>query len=225
MNALVAQVLPLALGAAVSPTVFTAFMLVLAGKHARGRSLALLAGAALPLLAVGVLCAVVFARAPSDGHDAARSTASALIDALAGAALLGLAARQLLTGRGAGSGSKRRAGEAESGDATRAGRFFGLGIALMVTNVTTLVLFIPASKDIGRADVGTLVQAVAFALLLAVALAPLLVPETIYLIAPARAERLLQPVGDFARAHQRSIGIGVLVVFGVYLLVKGVVRL
>ena len=98
MGSLLAVVIPLALGAAVSPTLFALEVLVLTGKHhpvARGWAVA--GGAGAVLLAFGLLGVTVL-RTIETGHHH-RSLTGAVIDLGAAAALVLLAARSLQKAR------------------------------------------------------------------------------------------------------------------------------
>jgi hypothetical protein len=115
-----------------------------------------------------------------------------------------------------------------STDATHAGHLaaaFGLGLVAMASNVTTIVLFLPAVRDIARADVTTLDAAVALLVLLTVTLLPALLPVLAVSLGGAAGRRLLDRVGAFTQAHHETIAAVVSFAFAVYLGLSGLRRL
>src|SRR5438105_560231 len=89
MGPLLGEVLPLALGAAISPVLFLLQLSTLSGQRPLARGSALAAGAAIPLLAIGALGVALGVGNALSGHP----TVKAGIDIALGAVLLGLAAR------------------------------------------------------------------------------------------------------------------------------------
>jgi Sap, sulfolipid-1-addressing protein len=97
-GSLLAIVVPLALGAAISPTLFALEVLVLSGRrHPVARAWALAGGAAATLIAFSVLGLTLLKNLHSGRHN--RSPADASIDLVAGALLTLLAARALRPGK------------------------------------------------------------------------------------------------------------------------------
>jgi integral membrane sensor domain MASE1 len=92
MGNLLAAVLPLAVGAAVSPTLLALQLIVLSSPTSRlARAWALVAGSALVLAAFSLLCATALARVrPSHGH---KSVTDAVVLIASGVLLAGLAIR------------------------------------------------------------------------------------------------------------------------------------
>ncbi|MFI6853712.1 GAP family protein [Streptomyces sp. NPDC050416] len=109
---------------------------------------------------------------------------------------------------------------------TRPGACALLGAGLMAVNFSSLALFVPAVKEIAlAASVSTTDQAVVLAITVVLALLPVLVPLVLYLMVPAQAQSVLTPLLTAAKRHSRAIGVVICLVFGVYLTVKGAVRL
>lgn len=223
MAELLASILPLALGAAVSPTVAALVIAVLArGEDAVRRGVALTLGAAIPLVVIAlVVLLTLHASVAADGASKHRATGG-VVDLVAAAALgyLGLRALQPTS-----TPQEQQAARAERAPGGP-GRYVALGAGVMLVNFSTLALFVPAVKDIGRADdVALAGELAAFLLLLAVVLVPAWVPVALRAAFPARAERLLQPLGGWMHDHRRALGGGVSAVFAVYLFVRGVLVL
>src|ERR1700730_152382 len=134
MGALLASVLPLAIGAAISPTLLALQLLVLTGANKpRARAWALTIGAGLVLAAFSVLGLTVLNHLHPAKH-VLRSLRDAVIMFAAGGLMAVLAARSLL----------RRPTPAEQQKARTAGRldnaptfwFVGAGAGGMVVNVS-----------------------------------------------------------------------------------------
>jgi len=219
MAALLASVLPLAVGAAISPTLLALQLLVLTGAtKPRARAWALAAGAALVLAAFSILGLTVLNRLHPDRHGHA-SLRDAVIMFLAAGLLAALAVRSLL----------ERPTAAEQHTQHTAGRleraptpwFVGVGALGMVVNFSTLVLFLPALREITRSQTDLVVRSVTFAILFLVTLLPVLAPVVLVTVLGSRADRGLAATRGFVTRNSRRIGIGIEAVFAVYLVLKG----
>jgi hypothetical protein len=220
MVALLASVLPLALGAAVSPTLLALQLLVLTGKTAPlARAWALAGGASVVLAAFSVLGLTVLnhLHPATHGHHTLRG---AVIMFLAGGLMAVLAVRSLLT----------RPTPAEQQHSRTAGRlesaptfwFVGVGALGMVVNFSTLVLFLPALHEITRSPVGLEGRSVAFVVLFVITLLPVLAPVVLVSVLGHRVEPALDTVHAFVTRHSRQIGVIIEIVFAVYLVIRGV---
>lgn len=219
MADLLATILPLALGAAVSPTVAALVVAVLArGEDAVRRGVALTVGAAIPLVVVAVVALLTLhASGVADGGSGHRTTGG-VVDLVAAAALAYLALRALQPTRTAQEHQAARVRHASGSPA----RYAGLGAGVMLVNFSTLALFVPAVKDIGRADdVSVAGEIAALVLLLVIVLIPAWVPVALRAAFPDRAQRLLTPLGRWMTEHQRALGGWVSAAFTVYLFVRG----
>jgi Sap, sulfolipid-1-addressing protein len=223
MAALLVSVLPLAVGAAISPTLLALQLLVLTGStKPLARAWALTAGAALALGAFSVLGLTVLNHLhPAEhGHHSLRG---AVIMLVAAAAMAALAARSLL----------RRPTPAEQQKTRTTGRlddaptywFVGVGAIGMTLNFSTLVLFLPALHEITRSSVALAGKGIAFAVLFVVTLSPVLIPVGLVTVSAGRAEPVLDATHAFVARHSRQIGIIVEVVFAGYLVWKGLAEL
>lgn len=222
MGRTLAEVLPLALGAAVSPLLLTATLLVLSGRDrplARGFAVAL--GAALPLAALGAIGLIAFRHTVQPDGGGSHSEASAWIDLGLGLLLLVLAAVELRRRPAEKPDAEKPAPQSQSG----LWRSALLGLGMMLTNFTTAILYIDAVKEIARSGIEASEQLIVLAAVLAVTLIPVLVPVLAYAIAPGAASRVLGRLGDWVEGHRRAISIALLLGFGLYLTLKGVAEL
>lgn len=209
MGELLAQVIPLALGAAISPVVLLLMVATLTGERSVARGVAVAVGAAVPLVVLG---AVVLAAGAAVSLDASPTLARDL-DFVFGAVLLALGARALLRG----PSPVKTKSHAPTGPR----RSLVLGAAAMSTNVTTLALYVPAMKLISESDVDFANKALATALVLVITLATVLMPLAILALAPRASARLLGALGNWMQSHHRAITVAVCFGFGIFLLIRG----
>lgn len=219
MTALLLSVLPLALGAAISPVLFGIEVLALtSGKNVRARGWMVAAGATATLGAFSLIGLVI---GSSLSHHQDHATLDAAIDLTAAVLLAALALRQLTRHRA--PNSKKTVAERLEGASTKA--FFVAGIIGMITNFSTLVLFLPAFREITRSHAGLAAQGVALAMLLAITLLPVLAPAGVVTIAGDRAKPTLDAMNGFMTRHTKAITVGIEVVFVIVLVAKGLSKL
>jgi hypothetical protein len=214
------QVLPLALGAAVSPVILLLQMVTLTSGRARlARGWAVAAGAAVALAAWGLAGWVLINRLPTprSGPD---PTAAAVDLALA-LVLVALGLRSL-TQRHDPPPAPR---PSSSDDTPHLATGFALGLVAMATNVTTVVLFLPAVRDVARADLGAAQSALVLGVVMVVVLSPAWVPVLAVTLGGAAGRRLLDRVGEFTSAHHATIAAVVSFGFAAYLGWNGLRRL
>ena len=103
------------------------------------------------------------------------------------------------------------------------GRAALFGTFLTVTNFSSLPLYISGLKEIVTANIGTARSVAVLALFVTLIEVALLVPIVSYALAPRRAGVVLSTVLRWIEKNNRTICILVFFVFGVFLLVKGIV--
>ena len=220
MGSLLVAVLPLALGAAVSPTLLTLQLLVLTGTtHRLARAWALTLGSALVLGVFSFLCvtALQHLRPP---HAAHKSLSDAVVLLASGALLALLALRsQLRRPTVAEQQAKRSAGRLTTAST---GWFVGVGAVGMMVNFTTLLLVLPAVHEITHSTAATSAKLVVFVLMFLIVLLPVLAPVLLVTVLGSGADRALDATHRWIAAHSRTIGIVIEVVFAAYLIVKGI---
>jgi len=212
------HILPFALGAAVSPALLGASLELLVKFGARGVRMLLLylLGAAVVVTAVVALALVLPQRAPSN----ASRVLSDVVDVALGALLLVIAA--VLVFRRSAKGP-RRPGFAERLSSSRAvgAGVLALGVFMMVTNFSTLVLLLAGSHELSPAGVDPLTRSIGYAVLAVGALLPILLPLGWVLARPAGAMRELSRIDAAIGRHGRMLGILVSLVTALYLLARG----
>jgi threonine/homoserine/homoserine lactone efflux protein len=213
MGTLLSQVIPLALGAAISPVLFLLTLTTLTGARPLVRGIAVTAGAAVPLVVIGA-----FAFAIAGSLHASHAT-KATIDLAFGVLLVLVGIRALVEAPAAPKPAeepKRPSGPARS---------FALGFGAMVTNVTTLALYLPAMKLIATSHVSDADRALAHVIVGVITLAPAVVPVALVAVAPRSSRRILGAVSRFMSEHRRALPVVLGFGFGAWLIVKGVAAL
>jgi hypothetical protein len=219
VSALLLSVLPLAVGAAISPTLLALQLLVLTGSTKPvARAWALAAGSALVLALFALLGLTLLNHLhPAEHHH--RSLRGAVIMFIAAGLLAALAIRTL----------RHRPLPADEHTSRTAGRletaptywFVGVGAVGMVLNFSTLILFLPALHEITRSTATLAARTVVFAVLFVVTLAPVLAPVSLVAVLGDRAAPALAATHTFVTRHSRQIGIAIELVFATYLTVRG----
>jgi hypothetical protein len=219
MAHLLLTLLPLALGAAVSPTLLMVEVFALSAKTAPvAKGWMVAAGSALALAAYTALGLGVGAAA---SHRGSHHAVDAVVDTVAAGLLGWLLAHQL---------AQRRRESAKPSlidrlDSASQRAYFAAGFVMMVSNFSTLILFLPALRLITRAPVTSLDQLVAVAFLLLVALAPVLVPVSLVTMLGRRAQPGLATLNRAVTDHSLAITMTLEAVFFAYFVIKAVLEI
>lgn len=221
IGAMLLHVLPLAAGAAVSPALLAASLEILLafGKRGRGMLLLYLLGAAIVVAVVIAVSALL----PSRPVTQAPSVLSDIVDVVLGALLLALAVVLLVR-----RPKPKPAGAAPRGGVQRllASKWaglgvLGLGLLMMVTNVSTLVMVLAGAHAVNSGPHDVLGRVIGDVLLGLGAVLPILLPLVWVLISPTAATRSLGRFGALLGRHSRVIGVVVSAIVGAYLLLRG----
>jgi hypothetical protein len=103
---------------------------------------------------------------------------------------------------------------------------FGIGIYTMITNVTSLLPFILAAKDIGRLGYGPAVELLIFAVLLVFPMVPTIVPIALFVaMGPARAKKITDVVTAALKRYAVPAGVAVALAVAVWMLARGAITL
>jgi Sap, sulfolipid-1-addressing protein len=217
VGSLLASLLPLALGAAISPLLLMAEVLALSSSDRPKRKAWLLViGCGATLLAFEVALLLV------GSHVSATHAPHPLEDVVVGVAAAALFAWLFLS-----AWAKRHQAPSGPGFIDRVGTarplaFLGLGVLLMVTNASTLILVFPAVRLIIHAHVSAVDQVVALGILTCFGLAPVLLPATLVSVLGRRGEALTSSLNRFVTAHATQLTMGLEAVFFAYFLIKAI---
>lgn len=211
MSRLIPSVILAGLAAAVSPVAVMVLLAVMMKEKARRNSLLFLLGYTLILIALGVVGVYVL----KAGGSGTKSKVDGYVDIALGALCF---AAMLLSLRP----KKKQAKPATGGKDLKASRAFLLGIIAMLTNVSTIVCYLSGAHEISKAEPGLGEGLLALALLIVVTLITVLIPIGIYFIFPTRSDKVLSTFNAWLSRHSKVIGASVLLIFGAYLLIKGI---
>jgi Sap, sulfolipid-1-addressing protein len=217
-RSLFAQVLPLAVGAALSPALLGLQVLNISRPRAPlSWAWSVAFGVALLLVAATVV-ALVF-HLGTGGHKASPEL-KGVVKLVGAAALFGVAVYELVWDKGTPPKSRAPAEEDSAGSGVH-WSMVGVGAGLVLPN---LALYFPAAHEIAASDEGTVGRVVAFVLLFAIAMLPAAVPPLALILLGDRVKAPLQALNDYVIAHRRGATAAACLVFGLVLLVSGVVQ-
>lgn len=212
---LVLQILPLALGAAISPTVLMVQILVLAsGPKGLARAWALAIGLTAALLVLGFVGFRLMSLLP-DVNLGRPSVEMWVVALIAGVVLLLVAWREYRTPQ-----------KPEVNDST-ASRFADMSPWLLVpvgffwqfTEINTLALYLPALHLITSSAAPDITQLIAVVVLVAITSVTWIVPPLAVALRGDAARRRLEALHRWLRTHDHDITIWTCLVFGVGLLI------
>jgi threonine/homoserine/homoserine lactone efflux protein len=220
MGAVIGEVLPLAIGVAVSPIPIIAAILMLLSPKAKGTSIGFLLG-----WIVGILVAVtVFTLLSSvlpDGNSDESKPVHGVIQIVLGAALLFLALRQWRSRPKHGMNAVLPKWMSAI-DTMTAGRGFGLGFLLAAVNPKNLLLGAGAGVTIGSAALPVGSIAVVIAVFTVIAAASVAIPVIAYLVASERMAGPLESLRGWLVQNNATVMAVLLLVIGFVLIGKGI---
>jgi threonine/homoserine/homoserine lactone efflux protein len=220
MGAVIGDLLPLAIGIAISPIPIIAVILMLLSRRATATSTGFLLGWVVGIVLVTV---VVLALVGQAGNTAGGepSTLSSVLKLVLGAGLILLAVRQW-QGRpkeGETAAMPKWMGAIES---FSFGRALALGFALSAINPKNLLLCLAAGTTIGAAHLPTGQVVVATVVFTLLAASTVLVPVLGYLAARDRMAAPLDRLRAWLTQNNAAVMAVLLVVIGTVLLGKGI---
>lgn len=214
---LLLKVIPLAIGSTASPVILGITLTLLARKdYPKKRAFAYLAGAVL----VVVILAAVGSAIGSGTMTISKSTsqASAPLDIFVGFLLIAFGIKSALEKPPHKTSNLPVDGTVSS---ARLARWFLIGFFLNITNFDAVLLNITATKEIFQAGIlladAVLLTAVCDTLFLL----PIILPISVYLIAPDAAEKVLSPIAAASEKYGKYLVMIILLAFGIYLLWRG----
>ena len=214
------QVLPLALGAAVSPTVLMIELLILSGARSpKARAWAFVLGVVVVLLAAVLLFLTVLSQAP-DANGGSPAASWRVVDGVAAALLAALGVRNLTPKKTPGEKHESRVA---SKLATAGLPFYlGIGSVTMLTNFSTLILLAPACHEITKSTEPVEVKAIATLVLVVIVLIPLVAPVLSMTLLGHRSDAVLASLNRAVSTHSRQINAGICFVLAALLAWKAI---
>lgn len=222
MGEVIGEILPTALGVAISPVPIIAVILMLLAPRARSASIAFFAGW---VVGVAVVLAIMIALVgPSGGEADDPSTLAAVLKLILGAAALFLAAHQWRTRPRQGTDPQLPAWM-KAVDTMTSGRAAGLGILLSAVNPKNLTLCLAGGATIGGAGLSLGQNLVAGAVFVVLASLSIGAPVIGYLIVSDRLRAPLEELRGWLTLHNAAVMTVLLLVIGVALVGKGIAGL
>jgi threonine/homoserine/homoserine lactone efflux protein len=218
----IGEILPLAVGIAISPVPIIAAILMLLSPKAKGASVGFLLGWITGIVVAIVVFTLLSSVLPAQ-DESGSSPVRGVIKIILGALLLFLALRQW-RGRPAEGEQATMPKWMSAIDSMTAGKALGLGFLLSAVNPKNLLMAISAGLIIGGAGLAVGQTVVVIVMFVLLAASTVLIPVVAYLIA---SERLAGPL-DRLRAwlvnNNATIMAVLLLVIGVAVIGKGIGR-
>lgn len=220
MNGVIGDILPLALGIAISPIPIIAAILMLLSPKAKGTSVGFLLGWVAGIVVAVVLFTLLASVIPQNDSGASKPVAG-VIKLVLGVLLLLLALRQWR--------SRPKAGEEpalpkwmSAIDTMNAGKGAGLGFLLSAVNPKNLLMAVAAGTTIGSAALSGGEQAVAIAVFVVIAACSVAIPVIAYLVASKRMAGPLESLRKWLVHNNATVMAVLLLVIGVVVIGKGI---
>lgn len=219
MGGVIGELLPLALGVAISPIPIIAVILMLITPRARSNGLAFLVGWVGAVAIVATFAAVILGAADSAaGSDS--STASSIVRVVLGALLLVLALRNVRHRPAPGETAAMPKWMSALDQFTPV-RSLGMAAVLGGVNPKNLVLHIAAGTAIAAAGLSTPQEAVSLVVYVVVASTSIIAPIVVYFALGEKAAGILGGWKDWLTTHNSAVMAVVFLLIGVMVLGKG----
>jgi threonine/homoserine/homoserine lactone efflux protein len=221
MNETLGQLLPLAVGVAISPVPIIAAILMLLGPRAGGTSIGFLVGWMVGIAVATTVFAVIAATAGLDDDSGGPSAAASWTKIVLGALLLLVAIRQWR--------QRPRPGQEASLpkwmaalDSFTTVKAAGLATVLAAVNPKNLLLCAAAGTAIGGAGLAGADAVIAVLVFLVIASSTVAVPVIGFLVARDRLRQPLDELRAWLEEHNAAVMSVLLLVIGVTLVGKGI---
>ncbi len=216
MGSAIGQVLPLAIGVAISPVPVIALILMLFSKSAKKNSLTFAFGWILGLTLVGAIVLALGLESDSGGE----SDTMAAVKVVIGLLLIGLAGKQWTTRPKPGE-EPTLPGWMAAIDSFSPGKSFGVGVLLSAVNPKNLGLTIAAAATIGSAGLDTTEGYITLMVYVLIASITIIVPVATYLILGDRADKPLTEAKEWLLANNNTVMFVLFLVLGFKVLGDG----
>jgi len=220
MGGMIGDVLPSALGVAISPVPIIAVILMLLAPHARAASVAYLFGWVVGITAVVVVVTLVVDPVDSSEPDDP-SNFSAVLQLVLGVLFLLLAARSWRNRPRAGAEPAMPSWMGAIASITPL-KAFGLGLLLSAVNPKNLALGIAGGSAIGSDADDVTTAVVGVVVFVVIASSSIAVPVIGYLVAEQRMRGPLDELRQWLGIHNSAVMSVLLLVLGVDIIGKGI---
>lgn len=220
MNVVIGDILPSAIGIAISPIPIIAAILMLLSPRARGASVGFLLGWIVGIVVALVVFTLLSSVIPANDPNASKPIA-AWIKIVLGVLLLLLAVQQWRKRPKKGANASLPAWM-KAIDGMNAGKGFGLGFLLAAVNPKNLLMAVAGGLVIGSAALTIGETVIVSAIFVVIAASTVLVPVVAYLIASKAMAAPLDRLRGWLVEHNAAIMATLLLVIGVVLIGKGI---
>jgi hypothetical protein len=223
MGSVIGDILPTALGVAISPLPIIAVILMLLAPHAKAASVAFLGGWVVGIAVLVTVVALVVD--PVDDSSAASpSTLSSWVKILLGVAAMLLGVQQF-RGRPKPGAEPEMPKWMSAIDTVTATKALGLGALLSAVNPKNLTLCLAGGVSIGAGGLSGGQTAVAIAVFVVIGSCSIGVPVIGYVVAESRMRPALQELREWLTTHNAALMSVLLLVIGVAIVGKGLAGL
>ena len=220
MTGVIGDILPLAVGVAISPIPIIAAILMLLSPKAGGASVGFLLGWVVGIVVAVTVFSLLGAVIPEQDPDASKPVAGT-IKIIIGVLLLLLAVQQWRSRPKPGEEPKMPKWMSAI-DGMNAGRGFGLGFLLAAVNPKNLLLGAAAGVSIGTGGLAVGEAALAITVFTLIAAATVAIPVIAYLVASARMAGPLESLRGWLVHNNATVMAVLLLVIGVAVIGKGI---
>ena len=220
MNEVIGQILPLALGVAISAISIIAAILMLLSPRARATSVGFLAGWVLGIAVAVTVFTLLSSLLPGPDSDASKPV-QGIIKIVLGLLLIAVGAKQW-QGRPRGEAAPAMPKWMSAIDTLTAVKSFGLGFLLSAVNPKNLIMAIGAGVIIGGGALDTSADIITIVVFTVIAASTVAIPVVAYLAAADRMSAPLEALHQWL-LHENAVVMAVLLaVIGVVMIGKGV---
>lgn len=219
MGQAIGDMLPLAVGVAISPIPVIAVILMLFSDRARQNSLAFMAGWIVGIVAA--LAILIVVSSTQDLSAGGPSTTAAWIELVLGALLLFVAARRWRE-RPAHGEVAAMPSWMDRIDTLKPGAALGLGVLLSALNPKNLLLIAGGAVVIAQADLGSTDTAVTVVVFTLIGACTVVIPTLGYLFFGPKVQPALDGAKAWLSANDTAVMAVLLLVIGVTLFGKGI---
>ncbi len=220
MGQAIGEILPLAIGVAISPVPIIAIILMLGTPRARSTGVAFAAGWLAGLTIAGAIMLAV-ASGNADGDSGEPATWASLLKLGLGLLFLLLAGKQW-RGRPQPGQEAAMPKWMQAIDSFTTGKSLGIGVLLSALNPKNLALTIAAATLIAQAGLSNGQEAGVLAVFVLLGSLTILGPLAVYLALGARAKQILEGMKAWMSAHNAAIMTVLLLVLGAKLTGDGI---
>jgi hypothetical protein len=216
MGEAIGNILPLAVGVAISPVPIIAIILILGTPRARTNGPAFAVGWVAGLTIIGTIL-LVLASGNATSDSGAPATWTSVLKLAFGVLFLLMAAR-IWHGRPKPGQEAQMPKWMQAIDGFSAGKLLGLGALLSGLNPKNLALTAAAATEIAEAGISNGQEAVSLAVFVILGSLTILAPVAIYFLMGSRARDILDGLKSFMAAHNAAIMTVLLLVLGAKLI-------